>query len=113
MPGTRLIREAQAIMLTGLYRESGHTNIGNATTASQHQRLLAARDFLLADLTNPPTLAQIVASTGLSALCIKRGFRELFGHSVYGLFQQTRMREAQRRLRAGKVTVMEVAFDLG
>ncbi|MGE8690827.1 MAG: helix-turn-helix transcriptional regulator [Achromobacter sp.] len=112
-PGARLIREAQAMMLTGLFLEAGQTDIGGATTAPPRQRLLAARDFLLADLANPPTLAQIAAETGLSAMRIKRGFREVFGHTVYGLFQQTRMREAQQRLRAGKVTVMEVAFDLG
>lgn len=113
-PGARLIREAQAMMLTGLFLEAGHadTRRANATTP-QRQRLMAARDYLLADLAHPPTLAQMAAETGLSAMRIKRGFRELFGHSVYGLFQQTRMREAQRRLRAGKVTVMEVAFDMG
>lgn len=109
-PGSRLIREAQALILTGLFLECGHAG---SAAQPQRQRLLAARDYLLTDLARPPTLAQMVAETGLSAMRIKRGFRDLFGHSVYGLFQQTRMREAQRRLRAGKVTVMEVAFDLG
>ncbi|WP_063570075.1 helix-turn-helix transcriptional regulator [Achromobacter ruhlandii] len=113
-PGARLIREAQAMMLTGLFLEAGHADLRRANAAApQRQRLMAARDYLLADLAHPPTLAQMAAETGLSAMRIKRGFRELFGHSVYGLFQQTRMREAQQRLRAGKVTVMEVAFDLG
>lgn len=113
-PAARLIREAQAMMLTGLFLETGHADIGRAYAAAPHrQRLLAARDYLLADLAHPPTLARIAAETGLSAMRIKRGFRELFGHSVYGLFQQERMRDAQRRLRAGGVTVMEVAFDLG
>lgn len=113
-PGARLIREAQAMMLAGLFLETGHAGTHRANAAAQQrQRLLTARDYLLADLAHPPTLAQIAAETGLSAMRIKRGFRELFGHSVYGLFQQTRMREAQRRLQAGKVTVMEVAFDLG
>lgn len=112
--GARLIHEAQALMLAGLFLESEYADAarGNAATP-QRQRLLAARDYLLADLANPPTLARIAAETGLSAMRIKRGFRELFGHSVYGLFQQERMRDAQRRLRAGGVTVMEVAFDLG
>ena len=112
--GARLIHEAQALMLAGLFLDSEYADAarGNAATP-QRQRLMAARDYLLADLANPPTLARIAAETGLSAMRIKRGFRELFGHSVYGLFQQERMRDAQRRLRAGGVTVMEVAFDLG
>ncbi|CAB3627745.1 hypothetical protein LMG26696_00355 [Achromobacter pulmonis] len=112
--GTRLIREAQALTLAGLFLEDEYTTGARGNAATPHrQRLLAARDYLLADLAHPPTLARIAAETGLSAMRIKRGFRELFGHSVYGLFQQERMRDAQRRLRAGGVTVMEVAFDLG
>lgn len=100
--------------LTGLFLEINHKDVVRLNAVNiQRQQLMAARDYLLADLANPPTLAQIAAETGLSAMRIKRGFRELFGHSVYGLFQQERMRSAQQRLRAGGVTVIEVAFELG
>lgn len=112
--GARLIREGHALMLAGLFLETSLTNHERSrVTATHRRRLLAARDYLLADLARPPTLAQMATATGISAMRIKRGFRELFGHSVYGLFQRERMRDARRRLLARKVTVMEVAFDLG
>lgn len=80
---------------------------------SDRQKLMQARDLLLADLTQAPTIAMLARETGLSILKIKRGFRLLFGNSVYGLFQTERMQEARRRLSAGDMPVMIVAADLG
>ncbi|MGE8690829.1 MAG: helix-turn-helix transcriptional regulator [Achromobacter sp.] len=112
--GARLVHEGHALLLLGQFLEAGRAGGGRHSRVVTHrQQLLAARDHLLADLAHPPTLAQMALEAGISAIRIKRGFRELFGHSVYGLFQQERMREARRRLQAGGVTVMEVAFGLG
>lgn len=112
--GASLIHEGHALLLVGQFLETRRANGGRQGRGVTHrQQLLVARDHLLADLARPPTLAQMAVEAGISAIRIKRGFRELFGHSVYGLFQQERMREARRRLQAGGVTVMEVAFGLG
>ena len=80
---------------------------------SDRHKLLQARDYLLADLSAAPTIAKLARETGLGVLKLKRGFRELFQHSVYGLFQQERMHEARRRLLAGDSSVMVVASDMG
>lgn len=77
------------------------------------QKLMRAKDLLLADLAQAPTIAELARETGLSLLKIKRGFRLLFNNSVYGLFQAERMQEAKRRLSAGDIPVMIVAADLG
>lgn len=85
----------------------------NQISQSDRQKLLQARDFLLSDLSAAPTIAMLARETGLGVLKLKRGFRELFQHSVYGLFQQERMHEARRRLLAGDSSVMVVASDMG
>jgi AraC family transcriptional regulator len=76
------------------------------------RRLRRARDLLLADLTQAPTIAMLAAETGLPIMKVKRGFRQLFQESVYGLFQRERMLEARKRLEA-ETPVMLVASDLG
>ncbi|AIO70760.1 helix-turn-helix transcriptional regulator [Burkholderia oklahomensis] len=81
--------------------------------AAERQKLLRARDLLLADLSRAPTIAMLAKETGLSVLKLKRGFRQLFDHSVYGLFQQERMHEARRRLSSADMPVMTVAADMG
>lgn len=76
-------------------------------------RLLRARDLLLADLTQAPTIAELAKETGLTIPKLKQGFRHMFNESVYGLFQKTRMQEAHRKLSSGNHSVMMVAADLG
>lgn len=76
-------------------------------------KLLRARDLLLADLTRASTIEALARETGLSVVKLKRGFRQLFNNSVYGLFQHERMHEARRRLCAADAPVMIVASDLG
>ncbi|BCQ36663.1 AraC family transcriptional regulator [Erwinia rhapontici] len=80
---------------------------------AEQQRLMTARDLLLSDLSQAPTIAELARATGLSVLKLKRGFRLLFSNSIYGLFQAERMHEARRRLSVTGVPVMVVAADLG
>lgn len=89
-------------------------DIGNSEIVEgDRQRLFRARDLLLADLAEAPTIAMLARETGLSVVKIKRGFRAMFGESVYALFQKERMHEAKRRLHTGNTSVMTVAADLG
>lgn len=84
-----------------------------ALSREDRLRLLRARDLLLSDLAAPPTLSELSSASGLGLLKLKRGFRTLFGNSVYGLFMQERMLEARRRLLRGGSSVTEVATGLG
>ncbi|MDV2078535.1 helix-turn-helix transcriptional regulator [Marinobacter xestospongiae] len=83
------------------------------TTISERdrRRLYLARDRLLSDLSQPPTLAELASETGLNQYKLKNGFRALFGTSVYALFQQQRMQAARALLRRHNVT--ETAVMMG
>lgn len=107
--------QGQSMVFLSLVLEAHQTCILPATRLSEldRKRLLRAKDLLLSDLTQAPTIAELARETGLSVLKIKRGFRLLFNHSVYGLFQTERMQEARRRLTTGSMPVMRVATDLG
>jgi AraC family transcriptional regulator len=77
----------------------------------ERRQLLCARDLLLDNLSRSPTIAQLAHATGLNQLKIKRGFKALFGISVYALFQRERMEHARRLLARHNVT--ETALLLG
>ena len=81
--------------------------------SSDLQKLMRAKELLLADLTKAPTILTLARETGLSVLKVKRGFRSVFNNSVYGLFQAERMHEARRRLMMNNAYVTTVASDLG
>lgn len=77
----------------------------------ERRQLLIAREYLLSDLSQPPTIVQLARETGLNQLKIKRGFKTLFGISVYALFQRERMERARHLLQSRSVT--ETASLLG
>ncbi|NYZ14605.1 helix-turn-helix transcriptional regulator [Azospirillum sp. RWY-5-1] len=116
----RLIQEdAQALLLHAAALEflAWHLNAfrsedGTDTVSPRDRRqLIAARERLLQDLSNPPTIAELAKETGLNQLKLKRGFKALFGHSIYALFQRERMDRARVLLRHHGVT--ETAVTLG
>jgi len=105
----------QCLVLVGLALEAQgrRAHATSRLSSIDKQKLLRARDRLLTDLSEAPTIAMLAKETGLGILKLKYGFRELFQHSIYGLFQQERMHEAWRRLSSGEHTVMMVASDMG
>lgn len=77
----------------------------------ERKQLHAAQDFLLNDLTSAPTIAEISKAVGLNQCKLKKGFKALFGTSIYAHFQQTRMQRAKTLL--SRYNVTETAMELG
>lgn len=108
--------QGQSLVMLGLILDAYHEDnkpLSCHFNPAERQKLLRAKDLLLADLTQALTIAELAQETGLSVLKIKRGFRVLFNNSVYQLFQAERMQEARRRFANGNASVMTVATDLG
>lgn len=115
-PRHALWLQSQATALVALFLEQRaerppYAQASRGTAVSL--QLQRARDLLLADLRQAPSIVELSRMSGLSILKLKRGFREHFGHSVYGLFMQERMHDARKRLLASSGTVMDVATDMG
>ncbi|CCG41209.1 helix-turn-helix transcriptional regulator [Magnetospirillum molischianum] len=102
----------QSLTLVGLALET-HTPPAAVIPPAERRKLVRARDRLLADLSQPPTIADLAREVHLSAPRLKRGFRQLFDSSIYGLFQRERMYEAHHRLSQGESSVLGIASELG
>ena len=74
-------------------------------------QLELARDYLLKDLSQPPTIANIAAVVGLHPGKLKKGFKQMYGDSIYAHFQKARMKKATTLLKDNNVT--ETAMILG
>lgn len=77
----------------------------------ERRQLNAAKDYLLHDLSAPPTIAQLASAVGLNQCKLKKGFKHLFGTSIYARFQEERMQKAMNLLKTNNVT--ETAMLLG
>jgi AraC-like DNA-binding protein len=72
-----------------------------------------ARDILLNELENPPSISQLSQQVGICQRTLRRGFKELFGTTVIGYLNQKRMEKAQQLLREKQLSVSEVANIVG
>lgn len=77
------------------------------------ERLYAARLFVKQHIFDPITLEQVARVSGLNEFKLKRGFREMFGTTVFGYLNEQRMNYARKLLMNTSSTVFEVAYTLG
>jgi AraC family transcriptional activator of pyochelin receptor len=94
---------------------SGETNKKNEVLLSRNEkkRIRAARDVLVSDLSAPPTLSELAASFYLSQNKLQRGFRELFGGSVFGWLREYKMQRARLLFNQAEMNVSQVAWAVG
>lgn len=81
-------------------------------SAGDKERLCHARDILLAQLQNPPSLQELSRLVGLNEFKLKNGFKQLFDNTVYGYLQEHRMEHAKRMVIEGQ-QVSVIADSLG
>lgn len=77
------------------------------------ERIHYAREILLQNLDNPPSLINLALQVGLNDYSLKRGFRQVFGQTVFGYLHDYRLKQAQQILLAGEMKVTEVAQAVG
>jgi len=77
------------------------------------RRIYAAREKLLEDLANPPTLDALAAHANMSLSKLKRLFKQVYGKNVYQYYQDIRMKEAAYLLKHKGLSVSEVGYNLG
>lgn len=107
------VHDLMALQLSSVLRDRASltpvTSLKPQSIASIHQ----AKAILTDNLEYPPSLSALAQQVGVSHSTLRRGFQELFGTTVFGYLTQQRMIEAERILRDGKVTVAEVANQVG
>jgi AraC family transcriptional regulator, transcriptional activator of the genes for pyochelin and ferripyochelin receptors len=76
-------------------------------------RIHQARTVLLQRLENPPSLLELARLVGLNDYTLKRGFKQVFGKTVFGYLHDYRLEQAQQLLATGAMKVEEVAQIVG
>ncbi|VFQ46260.1 dna binding hth domain arac-type [Desulfoluna butyratoxydans] len=90
-----------------------HREIGRPFAPHETDRIHSARDSLVADLKNPPSIATLARQTGINETKLKEGFRRVYGTTVFGYLRRHKMEVARAFLEAGEKNVSEAAYDVG
>lgn len=77
------------------------------------RRIYVARDKLIEDLANPPTLNVLAAHANLSLSKLKRLFKQVYGKNVHQYYQDIRLKEAAYQLKYKQLSVSDVGYNLG
>ncbi len=82
-------------------------------TAHDEECIRYARDYLMDHLDTPPSLSQLAKIIGINEYKLKRGFKEVFGNTVFGYLTDARLDIAKNDLLESKLPVAEIAAALG
>jgi AraC-like DNA-binding protein len=111
----RLYLESKALELMALLLE--HTGqpqpTGPMFNPDDVKRIHQARDILMAEAADPPSLLGLARRVGLNDYALKRGFRHVFGTTAFGFLHQYRLEQARQLLDQGDMNVSEVARAVG
>ena len=77
------------------------------------QGLEKARAILLEDLANPPSIAELAHKVAMNEFKLKKGFKQYFKTTIYGLLQEHRLTEAKKLLEEGDININEVSNLVG
>ncbi|MEM9830281.1 MAG: AraC family transcriptional regulator [Bacteroidota bacterium] len=80
---------------------------------SDIEKIHAARDIILKNAMNPVSLSDLTKMVCTNEFTLKKGFKELFGTTVFGLVEIVRMEHAKKMLVDQRFTVREVSELVG
>lgn len=83
------------------------------TDEEETMKIKQAKDILLKNMAEPPTLQQLADEIGLNIKKLKQGFKQVYGDTVYGFLFDYKMEYARKLLDSGNYNVNEVGSKIG
>lgn len=82
-------------------------------TRDQIERIHYAKEILLQDLSNPPSLKELARQAGLNEFLLRQGFRYCFDTTVFSILRERRLELAKQLLAQQDISVTEAAYKVG
>jgi AraC family transcriptional regulator, transcriptional activator of the genes for pyochelin and ferripyochelin receptors len=79
----------------------------------RRDRLYHAKEILLKNLDNPPSVLNLAQQVGLNHHQLKQGFHDVFGTTVFGYLHDYRMEKARQLLCETNMQVTAIACTVG
>ena len=78
-------------------------------------KIYEARDILVYDLENPPSLSKLCSLTGLNKNLLNKGFKEVFGSTVFDYLREFKLEKSKEWIEeeGRNTSITEIAFRAG
>ena len=77
------------------------------------RKIRKAKEIILNQMTEPPTLQELSNEIGLNIKKLKEGFKQIYGDTVYGYLLDHKMNEARSMLNSKQHNINEISLKLG
>jgi len=77
------------------------------------QKIIKAREILIKSIGDPITIKELSRKVAMNECYLKKGFKEMFGTTIFDFYQSQRMEHAKYLLYEKGLTVTEVSVLLG
>jgi AraC-like DNA-binding protein len=77
------------------------------------KKIQKAKKHILANLSSNLTIPIIANNVGTNQCYLKKGFKEVFGQTIFEFIQENRMTKAQHLLQAPNPNITEIAYSVG
>ena len=105
--------ELMAYKLEQLESDPDKTKTHPVLKPDDVERIHHAREIISRDLENAPMLLELARLVGLTHTKLNRGFREIYGTTVFGYLRKIRLEQARLLLEEQRMSVTEAAFSVG
>jgi len=112
----RMFIEAKVIELLMLQLEQiseHHCDTFCSLKKTDIEKMHQAKEIILNNLSTPCSLINIAQQVGTNEFTLKKGFKEVFGTTVFGFWNDIKMHEAKRLLLEHSMSVSEVSEQIG
>ncbi|WP_316839490.1 AraC family transcriptional regulator [Pedobacter gandavensis] len=111
----KMFLEAKVIELLLLQLEqlSEKDALSASLKKSDIEKIYAVREFILTNLTHTCSLIDLSHKVGTNEFTLKKGFKELFGTTVFGFWNDLKMAEAMKMLQQQGMKINEVSDAIG
>lgn len=77
------------------------------------EKIHEAREYLLLNMENPPTLKELAHKMGINDFKLKKGYKQVFGMTIFGDFNRERMDKAVQCLLEKNMSISDTALLTG
>lgn len=77
------------------------------------ERIKEAAELLIQNMDNPLTIVELAHRVGLNDYKLKKGFKQVYGTTIFNYFMSARMERAKSLLEDTNIPIMDIAYMTG